>query len=536
MGKWRALVVLSLAQFLMVLDQAVMNVSITQLVDDFDTTVTTIQGIITFYALTMAMLMITGGKVGDIIGRRRAFAVGHVIYAAGSALTAASWSVGALLVGWSILEGVGAALVLPALVALIASNYEGRDRVAAFGVIGGVAGAGIAAGPIVGGFFTTFLSWRLVFVGEVIIAGVIVLLVRWIRDAPVERRPKLDVVGSILTAVGLGLIVFGALQSSSWGWIEPKNSPFEPFGFALTLFVIAGGVAALWVFAIWERRRERLGQDPLVRLDLLRVPSLPSGLNSFLAQNMILLGIFFTLPLYFQIVLGYDALETGIRMLPISIAMFVTSASGPALARRFAPRRIVQAGFVTLVAASFLLLSQIEPDLKSVGVTVSLVVLGTGMGLIASQLGNVIQSAVEPADRGEAGGLQYTAQQLGSALGTALIGAVVISSLVAAFTDNIEADETIAADVTEAISIEVSSGASFVPAEQVDRVLSDAGLDSSTVDKVVAGYEDAQLRSLKVGLLVAALIAAGALLLTRDLPIARLERDDEEDKPSTSAS
>lgn len=232
MSKWSALTVLALAQFLMVLDQAVMNVSITQLVEDFGTNVTTIQGVITMYSLVMATLMVTGGKVGDIIGRRRAFTLGHVTYAGGSALTAASWSVPALLVGWSFLEGIGAALVLPALVALIASNYEGRDRIVAFGVIGGVSGAGIAVGPIIGGFFTTELSWRLVFVGEVIIAAAIVATVRKISDAPFEgRKPRLDWVGSVLAALGLGMIVIGVLQASTCGWVKPKSSPVEPFGF-----------------------------------------------------------------------------------------------------------------------------------------------------------------------------------------------------------------------------------------------------------------------------------------------------------------
>ncbi len=526
MGKWGALVVLSLAQFLMVLDQAVMNVSISQLVEDFDTNVTTIQGVITFYSLTMATLMITGGKVGDILGRRRAFAIGHVIYLTGSAQTAVSWSVGSLLVGWSVLEGVGAALVLPALGALVASNYEGRDRVAAFGVIGGVSGVGIAVGPIVGGFFTTNLSWRWVFVGEVIIAVIIVLLVRLIRDAPVDRKPKLDYLGAVLTAVGLGMIVIGALQSSSWGWVTPKNSPVEPFGFALTPFVIAGGIFVLWIFRVWQKHREQRGQDPLIKLDLLEIPSLRSGLGSFLAQNTILLGIFFTLPLYFQIVLGYDALETGIRMLPISIAMFVTSTSGPALAQRVAPRRIVQAGFVTLVLAAFLMMAQIEPDLDGYGFGFALVVLGVGMGLIASQLGNIIQSSVDASDRGEAGGLQYTAQQLGSALGTALIGAIVIGSLVTAFIDNIEPNEAVPTEITEEIAVRVTSGASFVSADQVEQGLRDAGVESATTDEIVAGYSDAQLEALKRGLLFAAFVALAALFATRNLPSKRLGADE----------
>ena len=175
MSKWGVLAVLGAAQFLMVLDQAVMNVAISQLVEDFDTTVTTIQTVIALYALVMAALMVTGGKLGDLWGRRRAFSIGLVIYAFGSALTAASWSVPSLMLGWSILEGIGAALVLPALVALVAGNYQGEDRAVAYGVLGGVAGAGIAVGPILGGWATTELSWRVVFVGEVVVAAGILL-------------------------------------------------------------------------------------------------------------------------------------------------------------------------------------------------------------------------------------------------------------------------------------------------------------------------------------------------------------------------
>jgi EmrB/QacA subfamily drug resistance transporter len=521
--KWGALVVLALAQFLMVLDQAVMNVSITQLVEDFGTNVTTIQGVITMYSLVMATLMVTGGKVGDIIGRRRAFLVGHMIYGAGSALTAASWSVPALLAGWSFLEGIGAALVLPALVALIASNYEGRDRVAAFGVIGGVSGVGIAAGPIIGGYFTTELSWRLVFGGEVVVVAAIVATVWMITDAPFpDRKPKLDWVGSVLAALGLGMIVIGVLQASSWGWIRPKSSPIEPFGFSLTPFVVGGGFVVLGLFVAWQERRVSLGQDPLVNMSLFKVAPLRAGISSYLAQNTILLGIFFTLPLYLQIVLGFDALETGIRMVPISIAMFVTSASGSALAQRFAPRRIVQVGFILLVMAAFFMIQTIEPDLRGFAFGVSLSLLGVGMGLIASQLGNVIQSSVGPEARGEAGGLQYTAQQLGSSIGTALIGAIVITALVGAFVNNVKDDERVSSEVTEAIEVKVASGASFVAADAVEASLQEGGVDEATTSAVVENYEDAQLGALKAGLLLAGFIAVGALLVTRNLPGERL--------------
>ena len=201
MNRRLPLVALAGAQFIMVLDQSVMNVSISQLVAEFDTTVTVIQAVITLYCLVMAMLMLTGGKIGDIIGRRRAFVIGLVIYACGSGLTAVSQTVAQLTLGWSILEGIGAALVLPAMAALIAGNFEGRERKAAYAVIGGVAGAGIAIGPILGGWATTELSWRVVFVGEVVIVLGILAMVRYVagrgahRPEATARRRRLGPVG-----------------------------------------------------------------------------------------------------------------------------------------------------------------------------------------------------------------------------------------------------------------------------------------------------------------------------------------------------
>ncbi len=224
MKRWLPLVALATAQFVMVLDQSVMNVSISQLVEDFDTTVSTIQAVITLYCLVMAMLMLTGGKIGDIIGRRRAFVIGLIIYACGSALTAVAPTVAVLTLGWSILEGIGAALVLPAMAALIAGNFEGESRKGAYAIIGGVAGAGIAIGPILGGWATTELSWRVVFAGEVVLVLFILAMVRYVVDTPiVGEKPRLDIVGSVLAATGLGTVVLGTLQSSTWGWVAPEG-------------------------------------------------------------------------------------------------------------------------------------------------------------------------------------------------------------------------------------------------------------------------------------------------------------------------
>ncbi len=510
---------LAAAQFLMVLDQAVMNVAISQLVADFDTTVTTIQAVIAFYALVMAALMMTGGKVGDLWGRRRAFVIGLCIYASGSALTAASWNVPSLALGWSVLEGIGAALVLPAMVALVAGNFRGSDRAAAYGVLGGVAGAGIAVGPILGGWATTELTWRIVFVGEVIVAIGILFGSRLITEPERSAGAKqLDGVGAVLSALGLGLVVLGVLEASNWGWLAPRNSPVEPFGFSLTPFVVAAGGVVLGLFARWQRRREALDRDPLIHLDLLRLPRLRGGVAMLLAQNLVLMGIFFTVPLFLQVVQGLDALETGVRMLPASVGLFVSAIAGSALARRFSARLLVRVGLGVVFVAALLLLDTVEPKLDNASFLFAMGVLGVGMGLIVSQLGNVVQSAVGDADRSEAGGIQSTAQQLGSSLGTALLGAIVISGLIYAFSANIADNPKISADVQEEVGVRIGSGASFVAAAEVEEGATAAGVDPATVDALVTEYEDAQLKALKTAFLFAALLVVLSLFSTRDLP------------------
>ena len=517
---WLPLVALAIAQFVMVLDQSAMNVSISALVADFDTTVTTIQAVITLYCLVMAMFMLTGGKIGDIIGRRKTFVIGLVIYACGSAMTALAPSVAILTLGWSVLEGLGAALVLPAMVALIAGNFEGASRKAAYAVIGGVAGAGIAVGPILGGWATTEYSWRIIFAGEVLLVAIILVMTPKVADAVrTGPAPRLDIVGTVLSAAGVGLVVLGVLQSSTWGWVKPTDdSPVTPFGFSLTVFVIGFGAVLLWGFKAWQARRESGGRDPLVHLALLKIAPLRSGLVGLFSQNLILMGVFFTIPLYLQLVIGLDALDTGLRMLPVSITMFLASAAGSRLSRRFPIRSIVRAGLATSMVAAVLLLATIEPELDNSSFALSMAVLGVGMGLIASQLGNVVQSSVDASGRGEAGGLQFTGQQLGSSLGVALLGAIVLSGLTTAFVSNISSDERISSAVSEQVGVAVGSGIDFVSADQIGAAAQEAGLDEPTTEALVEGYESAQLQALKTGLLAAAFLALLSLAFTRDLP------------------
>ncbi|MFJ5776948.1 MFS transporter [Streptomyces sp. NPDC093094] len=533
MRRWGALAVLGTAQFLMVLDTAVMNVSISQLVEDFDTEVTAIQAVITLYALVMAAFMVTGGRVGDMVGRRRMFLIGMVVYGTGSALTACAPTLWMLALGWSVVEGLGAALVLPAMAALVAESYRGQDRALAYGVIGGLAGAGIAVGPLLGGWVTTYLTWRLVFAGEVVVVIAVLLARKAITESPRSGpRPRLDVLGAVLSALGLGLCVLGVLQSGTWGWVQPRNAPFTVLGFAPTLFVIGAGVAVLAWFSHRQRRREAAGTDPLVHMSLLDRPPLRSALMTLVSQNLILLGLFFTIPLYLQVVQGFDAFETGLRLLPVSVAMLLASAVGSRLGRMAGPRRVVRAALLLLAVAIVWLLATIDPVIDDAQFAGAMAVLGLGMGLLASQLGNIVQSSVHEEERSEAGGLQFTAQNLGSSLGTALIGSLLIGALAHAFTAKIEDDPRLSDEALRQTGVALEAGITFVPTDQVRTAAERAGLPPAEADALTDSYAEAQLDGLKAAILAAGGITLASLLVTPNLPTGREKRSG---RPETEA-
>src|SRR5436190_10322413 len=275
------ILILGTAQFVMVLDTTVMNVSITQVVDDLDTTVSAVQLAITAYALVMAAFMLTGAKLGDTRGRRRIFAIGLGVYGTGSLITALSPNVGVLLFGWSFVEGIGATLVIPAIAALTAANYTGKERALAYGLLGGIAGAAVAAGPLIGGFVTSALTWRVVFAGEtVVVVGILAFGIRHIKDSPAVSTEKLDIPGVALSALGLGLVVFGVLKSSSWGLITPtgaltvNGTKITPFGLSVVPFIIAAGAIVLMAFRRFEQHQVRVGRAPLLSPDLLKLQQL----------------------------------------------------------------------------------------------------------------------------------------------------------------------------------------------------------------------------------------------------------------------
>ncbi len=525
MRRWLPLTILAAAQFVMVLDSSVMNVSISQIVADLDTTVTGVQLAITAYTLVMAAFMLVGAKLGDILGRDRAFGIGLAVYGLGSLTTALSPNLYVLLFGWSLVEGLGAVLVIPAIAALVAANYEGKDRAFAYGIIGGVAGAAIAVGPVIGGFVTTYYSWRYVFVGEVVIVLAILLVRKRMQSAPrPEHPPKLDVVGAVLSATGLGLIVFGILQSSKWGWVTPIDAPtingteITPFGFSLVPFLIVGGVFFLWFFAIWEERRERLGQDTLLERALLGIKTLRAGLATLMSQQLVLMGTFFVLPVYLQVVLGLDAFETGKRLLPMSITMLVAALAGPKLVTRIAARTIVRLGLAAMVIAALVLVGTIDVTLNETAFKLSLALFGVGAGLMMSQLGNVIMSSAPSGKTNEAGGLQGTAQNLGASLGTALIGSVLLAGLLTGFNARIMDNPAYSESTKTQIAAATEQGIEIVTTDQAHAAAVDSGLSPAEADAFTADYADAQLEALKKAMFAVALLALLSLLFTRRLP------------------
>ncbi len=514
---WGVIAMLAAAQFIMVLDTTVMNVSIMQVAEDLNTTVVGLQTAITLYTLVMAAFMLLGGKLGDRWGAKRAFTVGLLVYGAGSLTTALSPTLEVLLIGWSFIEGFGAVLVIPAIATLTAATYTGRQRALAYGILGGVSGAAVALGPLIGGWVTANYTWRLVFAGETVVVLALMLFLGLI-PATLGRRSKLDLTGVFLSSAGLGLAVFGVLRSSQWGWIAPSASaPWTLLGLSPVFWLILLGLVLLGFFARHERAFIAAGKEPLLDVRLLEIPPMRAGLTTYLCQQFIVMGTFFVLPLYLQTVLGYDALETGIIILPLSMALFVFALAGARLAGRHSPKRIVAAGLLGMLAGEVLLLAFISPDLRSAGFAVALALVGAGNGLVVSQLGNVIMSSV-PSERGsEAGGLQGTAMNLGASLGVALVGSILIASLVSNFQKAVISDPALA-EIAPQLVEQAEASANFVSVEQVEATAVEAGLSPEEVEAVTEQYADAQIMALKVAFASIAFFSLLALWYVQSLP------------------
>jgi MFS family permease len=512
------LVTLCAGQFLMMLDTSVMNVSIATVAEDVGTTVTGIQTAITVYTLVMASLMITGGKIGQIIGRKRAFTVGCVIYGCGSFITSISPSLGVLLLGWSFLEGIGAALILPAIVALVASNFGRNERPRAYGLVASAAAIAIAVGPIVGGLFTTYLSWRYVFAGEVLVVLGILALARRMAEGTRKPGTHLDLVGTVLSAAGLGLIVFGILRAGTWGFVKPKPGAPEWLGLSPTIWLMLAGGVVLWLFLEWENRVIARGKEPLIDLARIRNPVLRAGLTSFFFQFLIQGGLFFAVPLFLSVALGLSAIETGVRLLPLSLTLLLAAAGIPRFFPNASPRRVVRIGFVALFAGLVVMVASLDAGAGPEIVTWPMLLAGLGVGSLASQLGSVTISSVADERSDEVGGLQNTITNLGISVGTALTGAIVIAALTTSFLTGVQQNPAVPAPVKSEVTTKLAGGAPFISDAQLEEGLKKAHVPPRAADAIVEENEAARLVGLRAALAVLAILALLALPLSRRIP------------------
>ncbi len=526
------------AQFLMTLDSSVMNVSIATVAKDVGTTVTGIQLAITLYTLVMAAFMITGGKLGQILGRRRVFMIGCAVYGCGSFITALAGSLPVLLLGWSLLEGLGAALIMPAVVALVATNFGPPDRPRAYGLVASAGAIAVAVGPLVGGLLTTYASWRWVFAGEVVIVLCILGLARRITDAPAVAGVRLDPVGTLLSAAGLGMIVFGIIRSGTWGFVQPKPDAPQWLGASPVIWLILGGAGVLYLFVLWENQRLRHGQSALVDPVMLRVPQLQAGLTAFFFQFLLQAGLFFVVPLFLSVALGLSAVATGVRLLPLSLTLLVAAIGVPKAFPHASPRRIVRTGFALLLLGIVVMLVALDQGAGPEIVTWPMLLAGLGIGSLASQLGNVTVSSMPESQSGEVGGIQNTVTNLGASIGTALAGTVLIAVLTTTFLGAAANNPAIPAEMSSRAQVQLSAGIPFVSDADLNATLEKAGVPPATASAIVSDNESSRINGLRAALAVLALIALLALVFTRRLPTVQPTGASEgpSDEPSDGTS
>ena len=429
--KWGELMVLSLALAIIIIDSTLLNVSLSTLIHDLNTTLQKLQWVISAYSLVLAALTVTGGRMGDLFGRKRMFMTGAVIFVVGAVIASVSHSFAVLLWGESIIEGIGAALMMPSTAALLVAKYRGHDRAIAFGIWGGVAAAASAIGPILGGFLTTHYSWRWGFRINVVVVIILLAGSRLVDDTQEAREKRIDWIGVVLSAAALFLVVFGIIESESYGWLHARK-PFplwQPGAISIVPVALLLGLVILAVFCIWEWRMEARGGTPIVSMHLFENSEFVAGASVIgvlmLAQN----GVIFSLPVFLQSVKQLDALHTGLTLLPMSLMLLIVSPAAAKWSKRIPAKRLVQVGLVLDTIAIVVLRFTIGIDKTPSWLIPGLALYGIGLGLVLSQINNLTLSAVRVSDAGEASGVTNTFRQIGISLGTATIGAVLISTI-----------------------------------------------------------------------------------------------------------
>ena len=427
---------LALAQFIASYAATNMNVAISSIAMDLHTTVAGVQTAITLFTLTMAALMIPGSKLTDIWGRKRCFLIGLAVYGFGGLLAALSFGLPQLIIGYSLLEGAGSALMIPPIYILVTVTFpDVKSRAKYFGVVSGAAGLGSAAGPLIGGAVTSAISWRASFGLQILVVGWIILLARKISDpARTGPKPRFDLTGALLSAAGLFFVVLGLLQSRTYGLFASR----QDFKIGSTVVIPKGSISPVWLFVaigvlflLWfflhVRSRERKGRDVLLPLRLFRNKIANLGLGTQVIQWLILQGSFFVVSVYLQEVNHYNAIKTGLMLTPATIGILAASAGADRFARRHPQRWLIIAGFAVTAVGMILLLTLVRAHSSIWTWVPGLLLFGVGVGVMLTSSVNVVQSSFPEADQGDISGLSRSVSNLGSSLGTALVGSVMVA-------------------------------------------------------------------------------------------------------------
>lgn len=412
---WLTLMVVTLSIFIIVIDKTFMNVAISTLIKDLNTNIGTIQFIIAIYALVMASLMIPGGKLQNVLGRRKTFLTGAMIYGAGAIIAAASINSTMLLLGWSILEGIGAALMMPATTSIITGTYSSEKRAFALGITSSMASGAGTIGPLIGGFLTAYYSWRYAFALELIVIIIILIFSKEINKFPsIMKWDQINVSGAISSASGIFLLVLGILLLN-----DPKN-------WNIALIPILIGIILLIIFYIDQQKKIKEKKTPLLDITLFQNRTFTLGNISRLIMNFTIGGVLFIIPVYIQIVLGADPLTTGLSLIPMSVSIFILSFTAGKVSTRLEPRYILSLGFIAAMAGSIYLNLIFSPYTTILDMMPGIALLGVGMGIVFPHSANAIFSVARDEQQPDASGVMNTGINLGSALGTAALGVILI--------------------------------------------------------------------------------------------------------------
>jgi len=487
-GAWnpRLAVLLAAAMFVLVVDTSLMNVSISAVVTDLDTTVSAVQSAIALEALVSAAFILISSKVGDLIGRRKAYVLGLLGYAVGALAMVFAQSITAVIIFWAILGGLGASLLLPAMQSLIHGNFEGAAQKRVYALVGASAAIAAAVGPLLGGFVTTFLSWRVGFALEVVVIAVVLAGIRLVRDVPYTGDRRLDPVGALLSVLGMGGIVLGILV-----WEEGGGA----VGLLLAVGVV--GLASLWW---WLTRRHREGKVTLIDPTLFRSIIFRLGVSGQMLQNTALGGAMIVLPIFFQMALGYDALQTGLSLAPLSLTMFAVAMLA---GRRLADRRsssVIRIGFLLLVVGVAILIPIVPRADSSLIMAPALAVVGAGIGLLVSQLNNYTLAPISQERISEAAGVNSASGSFGLSLGLALAGAVMLGTLAFAFTNLADQSLVLSPEEQQQVATALDEDAEVMSDEQLAGLL--AGQPADVQAEILRINNEARAFALQVALLV----------------------------------